>query len=344
MNELKDVIIVGAGPIGLQSAILAKRAQLDYLVLEKGALVNAIYRYPTYMTFFTTAERLEIGGHPFVTATQRSTRKESTDYYRKVVDREQLNVKLYHEVVDMQAQQGHFVVVSRNQQGQEVRYKTRKVVLATGYFDNPKMLGVAGEDLPNVSHYYTEAHPFYNRPVTIIGAGSSAADAALDLYRGGAKVTMIHRGADFKPSLKYWIRPDLENRVKEGAITAHFNSVVKAFTPTEVIIEKKIEGEKAQELAVPSVQTFALTGYFAAPTLLHALGVTTDAETLAASLDRETFESNVAGVYLIGSAGFGVRTSEVFIENGIVHAEKAMRHLVQQLEQEKRAAHAVLEG
>ena len=320
-----DLVIVGAGPIGLETAILAKRAGLNYLVLEKGSLVNAMVHYPTYMTFFTTAERLEIGGHPFVTATGKPTRKEALDYYRKVVHNEALEVRTYTEVVDLHRHEQGFTIDTRRDTGAMGSITARKVALATGYFDNPKPLGVPGEDRSNVSHYYTEAHPFYGRNVTIIGAGSSAADAALDLFRGGANVTIVHRGPDFRHSLKYWIRPDLENRVKEGSITAHFNTVVTAIEADAVIAEKA-----DCRLRIPSDQTFALTGYFASPTLLDSLGASYHPSTYAAELD-EHFESTVSGLYLVGSAGFGYRTSDVFIENGLVHVARAMEHIVHTL-------------
>ena len=321
-----DLAIVGAGPIGIETAILAKQAGLRYVVLEKGAIVHAIYRYPTYMTFFTTSDRLEVGGHPLVTSAEKPTRKEALEYYRKVVHNEALNVRTFTAVTGLTRQDGGFALSTRDEHGQTGEVQARIVALATGYFDNPKLLGVPGENLPNVSHYYTESHPFYGRNVTIVGAGSSAADAALDLFRGGAKVTIVHRGDDFRHSLKYWVRPDLENRVKEGSITAHFRTEVDEITPRDVIARK--DGER---LKIPTDQTFALTGYFASPKLLQRLGVETDPETHAARLDPDTFESNVSGLYLIGSAGFGTRTSDVFIENGLVHAHKAMEHIVERL-------------
>jgi thioredoxin reductase (NADPH) len=191
-------------------------------------------------------------------------------------------------------------------------------VLATGYFDHPNRLGVPGEELPHVSHYYDEAHPYYGRDVVIVGAGSSAADAALDLYRGGARVTMVHRGDDFRHSLKYWIRPNLENRVKEGSISAHFRTDVREIREDAVLAE-----QDGQRLTLPAQRVFLLTGYHAAPTLLHAAGAATDEATLAAKLD-ETYQTSVPGLYCIGSAGFGRRTSDVFIENGLVHAEVAL--------------------
>ncbi len=328
-----DLVIVGAGPIGLEAAIRAKRAGLRYLVLDKGPVVSAIARYPTYMTFFTTSERLEIGGHPLVTATDKATRKEALDYYRKVVQNEALQVRTFTAVRTLapRAAAAGFDVHTRDERGTTATLHARAVMLATGYFDNPKRLGVPGEDLPHVSHYFDEAHPHYGRDVTIVGAGSSAADAALDLHRAGARVTMVHRGADFRHSLKYWIRPNLENRVKEGSITAHFHSRVRAITDDAVLIDEQPPGQPTQRLRIPTQRTFLLTGYVASPELLHQAGVRTDPETCAAELDPDTFETNVPGLYCIGSAGFGSRTSDVFIENGLRHAERAVAHLLSRL-------------
>ena len=204
-----DLLIIGAGPIGLEAAIRAKHAGLSYLVLEKGAITQALVNYPTYMLFFTTSERLKIGSHPLVTSIDKPTRKEALDYYRKVTHNEKLNLKTFHEVTHIKKLAEGFEVTAQTDKGETVTFKSKFVALATGYFDNPKFLGIPGEDLPNVSHYYTEGHPFYGRNVTIIGAGSSAADAALDLFKSGANVTMIHRGDSFRFSLKYWIKPNL---------------------------------------------------------------------------------------------------------------------------------------
>jgi thioredoxin reductase (NADPH) len=317
-----DLLIIGAGPIGLEAAIRAKRAGLEYLVLEKGAITQAMVNYPTYMLFFTTSERLEIGGHPLVTSIDKPTRKEALDYYRKVVHNEKLTINTFHEVTHIKKLAEGFEVTATTDRGQHLNFKSRFVALATGYFDNPKFLGIPGEDLANVSHYFTEAHPFYGRKVTIIGAGSSAADAALDLFKAGANVTMVHRGDSFRFSLKYWIKPNLENRVKEGSIKVHFNSVVKAITSEVIVIDKQ-----GEILTIPTDQTFALTGYYASTKLLEQVGVNIKSEDFSAQLNEATFETNVSGFYVIGSAGYGTRTSDVFIENGLIHAEKSIKHI-----------------
>lgn len=332
-----DLAIVGAGPIGLEAAILAKRAGLNYQLFEKGAVVDAIRRYPTYMTFFTSADRLEVGGHPLVTATDKATRKEALDYYRKVAAAEQLVLATYTEVVSITPTAAGFELATRETgyaRGEESTtspelLQARYVMVASGYFDHPKLLDVPGEDLPHVSHYYDEAHPYYQRNVVIIGAGSSAADAALDLHRAGAHVTMVHRGDDFRHSLKYWIRPNLENRVKEGSIEALFGAVVTSITPNAVIVS-----QGGVERSLPTDRVFALTGYYAPPELLRGAGVKIDDTTLGARLNPATFETNVSGLFVIGSAGFGNRTSDVFIENGLLHARAAVEAVAARLQLE----------
>lgn len=333
-----DVAIVGAGPIGLECAILAKRAGLSYVVLEQGPITAAIARYPTFMTFFTTSERLEVGSHPLVTSTDKPTRKEALDYYRKVVANEGLDVRTFSRVTAIESARPagprtqrngspfRLAVEAQGPSGYSGAVTAQVVMVATGYFDNPNPLGVPGDELEHVSHYYTEGHQFFGRPVTIVGGGSSAADAALDLYRNGAKVTMVHRGEEFKPSLKYWIRPNLLNRIKEGSINAYLNSRLAAIEPGHVVI-----ATPAGEVRERCDQVFALTGYFAPPDLLVAAGVEVDPVTYVAELDPETRESNVPGLYVVGSAGSGRRTSDVFIENGLVHAAAAMGSAVKRL-------------
>ncbi len=328
-TNIYDLAIVGAGPIGTEAAIRAKRAGLSHILLDKGAMVDAIYRWPTFLTFFTTSDRLEVGDHPFVTAIDKPTRREALEYYRKVAQREGLNVQLYSPVTNVKRTSEGFElnVVPDNKPAETIR--ARKVAVATGYFDTPKMLGVPGEDQKNVSHYFDEAHLHWGRNITIVGAGSSAADAALELYRAGAKATMVHRGEGFRHSLKYWVKPNLENRVKEGSITAHFNSIVREITPTDVVIDKQ-----GETLSIPTDVTFALTGYYAAPGgFLGSLNVERNPQDHSVTLDPDTFQSTVPGLYFIGSAGFGDRTSDVFIENGLVHARQAVADIAQKLKE-----------
>lgn len=324
-----ELLIIGAGPVGLEAAMQAQRAGLDYLVVDQGPVVSAIARYPTYMTFFTTSERLEIGGYPLVTATDKPTRKEALDYYRKVVANAGLNVATYSRVAGLVTRpEGGFSLTlqRRAPSGRSGNLSCRAVLVATGYFDNPNPLNAPGEDLPHVSHYYSESHPFFGRPVVIVGGGSSAADAALDLYRGGARVQMVHRGEDFKRSLKYWIRPNLENRIKDGSIVAHLGWSVERITPAGVDI---VKGEERQTLAAD--QVFALTGYYAEPSLLEQAGVRVDPATLVPKVDPQTFETAVHGLYVVGSAACGRLTSNVFIENGLPQARAAVEHLAARL-------------
>ena len=330
-----NLAIIGAGPIGTEAAIRAQRAGLSYVLLDKGAMVDAIYRWPTFLTFFTTSERLEVGAHPLVTATDKPTRREALEYYRRVAQREQLNVRLYSPVTDVRRVEAGFElsVVPDNKPAETLR--ARRVAVATGYFDTPNRLNVPGESLENVSHYFDEAHLHWNRDITIVGAGSSAADAALELFRAGAKVTMVHRGDGLRHSLKYWVRPNLENRIKEGSITAHFSSVVREITPTTVVIEKQLD-QGLKVLEIPTDKTFALTGYYASPGgFLKTLNLQVSPVDHSVALNPETFESTVPGLYFIGSAGFGRRTSDVFIENGLVHAQRALDDISQRVATEK---------
>lgn len=322
-----DVVIVGAGPVGLAAAIEAKRAGLSYVVLEKGCVVNAVFEYPTYMTFFTTAERLEIGNHPLITSTEKATRKEALSYYRLVSAREGLKIRQYSEVVAIHPAPAGFTLEVEEKNGAMGVVECRKCIVATGYFDNPNQLGIGGEDGENVSHYYTEAHPFWGLNVTVVGGGNSAADAALDLYRHGVNVTLVHRGPDLKHTIKYWVKPDLENRIKEGSIHAQLCSNLLEITPDAVIVDAP-EGRKA----IPTDFTFLLVGYAPDTTMLKAAGIGVDADGRIA-FDPGTFETlDLPGLYVIGSVYAGRFTGQVFIENGKVDAVKAVAHVKTQLE------------
>ncbi|MFC6592026.1 YpdA family putative bacillithiol disulfide reductase [Deinococcus lacus] len=324
-TDLFDVAVVGAGPVGLAAAIACKRAGLSYVVLEKGCVVNAIFDYPTYMTFFTAAPELEIGGHPLVTGHDKPDRRDALMYYRLVTQREQLNVRQYTEVKRIHAAPAGFSVEVEGKDGTPGLVEARRVIVATGYYDNPVLLGIPGEESENVSHYYTEAHPFMGLNVTVIGAGNSAADAALDLWRGGARVTMVVRAQGVKDTVKYWVKPDLENRIKEGSIHALFGARVTEIHPDSVLVEH----EDGRTESLPTDFTFALTGYLPDLHFMdHLEPATLPDRCLALS---EHHESSVPGLFVAGSAGYAGRTNQVFIENGRIHAEEAVAEIARQL-------------
>jgi thioredoxin reductase (NADPH) len=331
-----DVAIVGAGPVGLAAALGAKRAGLSYVVLEKGCVVNAVFDYPTYMTFFTTAPELEIGGHPMVTGHDKPDRKDALMYYRLVAQRENLNIRQYTEVTRVHAAPAGFTLELEAKDGTPDVLEARRVVVATGYYDNPLHLGIPGEDSENVSHYYTEAHPFWGLNVTVIGAGNSAADAALDLWRGGARVTMVVRAPELKGTIKYWVRPDLENRIKEGSIAARFESQVVEIHPDQVLVQ----GPDGAVSPLPTDFTFALTGYRPDLSFLAGLGLATHPDECLVLSER--YESSVPGLFVVGSAGFAGKTNQVFIENGRFHAEHALAEVVRQLRAQEPAQEAAL--
>ncbi|MFN2321831.1 MAG: NAD(P)-binding domain-containing protein, partial [Trueperaceae bacterium] len=269
---------------------------------------------------------LEVGGHPFVTATDKATRKEALDYYRKVVANEGLDVRTFTRVTALRRAPAGFEVDAAPEGAAPTTLRAHAVLLATGYFDDPKPFDVPGADLPHVSHRYREAHPEYGRDVVIVGGGSGAADAALDLFRHGARVTMVHRGADFKRSLKYWVRPNLENRVKEGSIRALFQARVERIETGRVHVVRTPDGGTEERLVVPATRVLLLTGYRADPALFRQAGAAVDPATEVVAVDEATRETSVPGLYAIGSAGQGGRTSDVFIENGLPHARAAMAH------------------
>src|SRR6202166_4562075 len=316
MTATYDVICIGAGPTGLACAIAAKRAGMRPLVIDKGSLCNSLYHYPVNMVFFTTPELLEIGDLPFVSTTEKPTRTEALKYYRKCVEHYELELRLAETATRVDGSDGDFSVNTRADNGALHDYTARKLIIATGYYDLPNRLGVPGEDLPHVSHYYTEPHPYWRQDVVVIGGKNSAAEAALDLYRNGARVTMVHRRAELGSTIKYWVRPDIENRIKAKQITGLFNTRVKEFTEDYVVVENQ-SGEKR----LCAKQVFALTGYHPDYTFIKSLGVRLDEQTLKPHLNPETLESNVPGIFLAGVVIGGRHTSEIFIENGRFHGK-----------------------
>lgn len=322
----RDVLIVGGGPSGLATAIACRHFGLDYQVIEQGALVDAIARFPLNMVFFTTPELLEIGGVPLTTPYEKPTRAEALRYYRKVTDTFQLQVALYERVtaveVDGDDAERVFAVTTRSRLGVERVREARAVVLAMGYYDRPNRLDVPGEDLPHVSHYFSEPHPYYRQRVVVVGGKNSACEAALELYRNGAHVTLVHRGEALGDSVKYWVRPDVENRIKEGSIAARFDTRVVEIRPTEVVVESPGGRE-----SLPADGVLLLTGYRADPAFLRGAGVELDPETLVPRHDPETFETNVPNLFIAGGQLAGVRTGTIFIENGRFHGEKIAQAL-----------------
>jgi thioredoxin reductase (NADPH) len=326
----RDVLIIGAGPSGLATAIACRHHGLDYQVLEQGTLVDAIARFPTNMVFFTTPELLEIGGVPLTTPFEKPTRAEALRYYRKVTDVFQLQVAMHEEVLAIEPEgdgdDRRLVVQSRSRLGVARVREARAVVLAMGYYGLPNLLGVPGEDLPHVAHYYGEAHTYYRERVVIVGGKNSACEAALELYRNGAHVTMVHRGETLGDSVKYWVRPDIENRIKEGSIAARFSSRVVEIRPTEVVIESAGGRE-----TIPAEGVLLLTGYRADPAFLRGIGIAVDEDTLVPAYDPETFETNVPNVFIAGGQLAGKRTGTIFIENGRLHGERIAQVLADRL-------------
>jgi thioredoxin reductase (NADPH) len=318
MPEVMDVIVVGAGPTGLACGIEVARNGLSLLILEKGCLVNSLFNYPPGMTFFTSRERLEIGDIPLPSLNVKPTRAEAIEYYRCVTDHYRLPVHYQEKVVGARREDGVFYVAAEDLWQRQRHYAARNVILATGYYDLPNLMGIPGEDLPKVSHYYGDAHAFFHRKVAVIGGANSAAVAALDLSRHGADVTIIHRQPQLSSHIKYWIRPDIENRIKEGSVRALLECQVKEITPGAVIVERST-GE------IESVENdfvFALTGYHPDFDLISSMGVQVDPHTMRPRCDAETLESNVSGLYLAGVIIAGLDTNEIFIENGRFHGKQ----------------------
>lgn len=318
--RIHDVIIIGAGPIGLACAIEAQKRGLNYLVLEKGCIVNSVYNYPTNMTFFSTSEKIEIGGVPFVSHGMKPTRKEALEYYRRVSEAYGLNISVYERVHMIEKAGGVFKVFSEKR-----TYVCRSLVIATGYYDNPNLLGVPGEDLPKVKHYFDEGHSYSGLDTAVIGAGNSAVDVALELFRVGARVTMIIREEAVKPSVKYWVKPDIENRIMEGSIKACFNTTVAEIRNNDIVTVTP-SGKKT----LKNDFVFAMTGYHPDFAFLKESGVRIQGGKKA--IFRKTNnETNTEGIYLAGVVCSGDNTDKYFIENSIVHSKIIMDDIAKKL-------------
>jgi thioredoxin reductase (NADPH) len=319
MPPPESALVVGAGPIGLACAIAARRRGIDPLVIDAGAIAESIVRYPVGMVFFTTPDRLEIGGHPFVCAGPKATREEALMYYRGVARAEGLRVRPYTRLVGAERDTDGIACRLERTLGDRrpASVACERLVLAIGYFEHPNLLGVPGEDLPHVSHYSEEAHRLCGLDVVIVGAKNSAVELALNAFRAGARVTVVHRGPSLKPTVKYWLRPDFENRVAAGEIAIRWNSVVEEITAGDVAVRGSGGVER-----LPADRVFLLTGFRPDFALLRALGVTLDPDSQQPAHDPATLETNVPGVYLAGSLTAGRFISEVFIENGRFDGEK----------------------
>jgi thioredoxin reductase (NADPH) len=325
--KVYDIIIVGAGPIGLCCAIEAQKAGLDYLVIEKGVLVNSLFNFPTNMTFFSTSNLLEIGGVPFVSHGDKPTRSESMEYFRRVMETWELNIIFYEEVEWIEKNEDNlFETITC-----EETYYSKKIVIATGFYDNYRSLDVPGEDFAKVKHYYDEPHHYVGQRLIIIGGGNSACDVALETYYKGAEVTMVIRKPEIKPTVKYWIRPNIINRIKEGSIKAHFSSRVIEILEKEVIVETP-EGD----LSIPNDFVLAMTGYKPDYDFFVRCGVQFSNDHFKRPVhDPETLETNIEGMYIAGVIVSGMATSELFIENTRIHAGIIISEIIKQIQVEK---------
>ncbi|MBI3666414.1 MAG: YpdA family putative bacillithiol disulfide reductase [Acidobacteria bacterium] len=316
-NNIYDVLIVGAGPTGLACAIELQWRGLNAVLIEKGCLVNSLYNYPPQMTFFTTPELLEIGNLPMTSIREKPTRTEALKYYRRVAQYYRLDVRQYERVERIEGQDGDFQVSTSQRAVRRACHRARKIILATGYYDQANLLGIPGEDLPKVMHYYHEPHPYYDADVAVIGGKNSAAIAALELLWTGARVTLIHHEPQLSGHIKYWIKPNIENRLKSGEITGYLNTTVEKITEDCIRIRTP-EGEKW----LKNDFVFAMTGYHPDLEFLRAAGIEFDAETRRPRTNPETLESDRSGVYLAGVLVAGMHTNEIFIENGRFHGRQ----------------------
>jgi len=326
MNETLDLIVVGAGPTGIAIGAEARRQGLSVLLVDRGPLTAAIQDYPTFMEFFTTRDRLEIANVPFSIPDAKPTRRQALAYYRMVVEHYDIPLAVYEEVLEVRKEGDEFVVQTRRMQGPRT-LRARSVALATGYFFNPRRLGVPGEDLPWVAHNYKEPYPHFGQEVVMVGAGNTAAEAALDLWRNGVRVTLVHRGPALKGGVKYWVKPDMENRIEEGSIPARFNTEVRAFLPEGGVELATPDGPEV----LPAQAAYVLIGYQPDADFERRCGVEVDPETLIPTFDPDTCESNVPGLYVAGTLQAGRWTDRIFIENSRDNGPKIIAHLKSRL-------------
>lgn len=324
-----DVVVVGGGPIGLAAGLELQNHNVSYLILEKGAVVNSIFHYPTNMNFFTYNTDLAIGGYPFAVQAKRPNRNEALAYYREITKATKVNIQQYEEVLAVTGSDGDFKVKTRltdDPSHPERSYKARKVIVATGYYDNPNLLGIEGEDDPSLcSHYFTDPHPYFGRKVTVVGGGNSAAEASLELYRNGVDVTLVHRGSELRQAIKYWVMPDIKGRIRDKDINAFFETSVMSIRPKQIILDKK-----GEIIHYDTDYTFLLTGYHPDYDFLRSIGLELEDDGRV-RLDTQSFESTMRGIFVVGSAGYGRNLNKIFIENGRCQAENAVQALVKTL-------------
>lgn len=318
MTNTYKVLIIGAGPIGIACALECKKRDWDYVVLEKGALTNSLFNYPKNMTFFSTSEKLEIDDIPFISNNPKPNRDEALEYYRRVATSNELNIHLYEEVMSVKKLEEHFLVTSS-----KTEYRVEKVIIASGFYDIPTLLKVPGEDLPKVTHYYDEAHPYAMQNVVVVGASNSSVDAALEIWRKGGHVTMVIRGSEIGERVKYWVKPDIINRIKEGSITAYYNSQVVKIEEKDITINTP-DGE----ISFPNDFVVALTGYMPNFKFLIDSGIKLSNDTARLpQYDPDTMETNIIGLYLAGVICGGMETHKWFIENSRIHAKMIAEHI-----------------
>jgi len=315
-----DLLIIGGGPVGIATALEAKKNNLNYVVIEKGPLVNSIFHFPTYMRFFSTSEKLEIDGIPFTSTNPKPTRSEGLEYYRKVAFSNKLKINLFEEVTEVvKKSDNHYKITTS-----KARYSAKNIAIATGFYGIPNLLGVPGEDLPHVTHYYDDPHYYYGQKTLVIGASNSAADAALEIFRKGGDVTMIVRGEDIGERVKYWVRPDIKNRIAEGSIQAYFNANVTEFREKETDIRLK-DGET---ITLENDFVVALTGYRPNYSFLEKVGITISPdERRLPNYNPDTMETNQKGIYLAGVICAGEHTHNLLIENSLIHAKRIVRNI-----------------
>jgi thioredoxin reductase (NADPH) len=322
-DTITDLLVIGAGPTGLACAIEAQRAGFTAVLVDKGCLCNSLFHYPSNMIFFTTPELLEIGDMPFPSPNQKPSRDEALEYYRKVAEHYDLDIRQYETVQRVTGADGNFIIHTIDRFGRPLSHRARKLVVATGYYDLPNYLNIPGENLSKVFHYYHDPHPYFGLDVLVVGGKNSAAIAALDLWRHGARVTLVHRGSEMHRHVKYWILPDINNRIKNGEITAFFSSTIERITEDEVTLRTP-EGERM----LPNHFVFALTGYRPDFEFLESLGIKLDENNdRCPACDPTTLESNTPGIYLAGVVVAGERTNEIFIENGRFHGKQIAEDL-----------------